>query len=508
VEVDMGINWLAAVPYVIDKIPFEKLLTHPRDRAEEMKELKEILKANPPKKVEVTPNASTTSKVTTKETVDYQNREMGKVLIQMERHAAQGLKIAGKPCDCLSKHLVDLEALAEETITMVSNPGIYMQIIDWVREIAPKTTVEANESGLYVQEYPVMARQARDFRKELLGTLDYKELFRDKAPIRERTTTFDDIPEIWRQELPEDKTNKKMEKATELEIPAELAREPVAEPVAELPEILTETTKNIPVSDNEAKTAKEPNLIPKNIDNAEVKYTCLPDKMLIRVSTIVEERDTHGQVYAYVNGCDKPKSSWRYLPPDAYLYWSTRAAREMGKGEDIAKILDTVVAETLRRRGIGTLLVQEAVKTMQEYGIKGIVGVDTSGTDFWDKQGFLPQTVIDSLVNPVSDQEDEPPPQLAANGTVCPELKSMTEWAAGEDTAICRECMLTITIPWYFEELEALGDKELVDDLEKIQKEGDPLKVAAALDQIKEQVSPEVKQRLLEFDCASQSFEM
>jgi hypothetical protein len=84
----------------------------------------------------------------------------------------------------------------------------------------------------------------------------------------------------------------------------------------------------------------------------------------------------------------------------------------------------------------------------------------------------------------------------------------MTEWAAGEDAAKCRECMLTVAVPWYFDELEERGLKDLSSDLEAVQKEGDPLKVAAALDQIKEQVTPELKQRLLEFDCATQSFEM
>ena len=346
-----NINWWGLAAWAVDKIPFEKMVKPPSD-TQSLKELQGILSKAPVEpaqvtpsgpviireKVEVKPNSNTTSQVSTAETVAYQNREMGKVLIQMERHASQGLRIGGKPCDCMSKHLVDLEALAEETITMVTNPGIYQQVTAWVREIAPKTTVEANESGQYIQEYAEMARQARDFRKELLGTLDYKVLFNGHKSTSVR------------------------EKVTELEVPPELAREQVTKP-------------------------------------------------------------------------------------------------------DI-NLTDSLTAEA--------------------------------------------QPVVESVENMpknMPEQEVEDTRPISANGTVCEDLKSMVDWVTGPDPEKCRTCMLTITVPWYFEELEAVGEKELVEDLEVVQKEGDPLKVAAALDQIKEQVKPEVKQRLQEFDCASQSFE-
>jgi len=90
-----------------------------------------------------------------------------------------------------------------------------------------------------------------------------------------------------------------------------------------------------------------------------------------------------------MNSCDKPKSDWKWLQPDAYIYWSTLSAREKGYGENIANIMDTVVSSPYRRRGLGTLLVKQAVNSMQKYGIESIVGVDTSGTDFWGKQGLI-----------------------------------------------------------------------------------------------------------------------
>jgi hypothetical protein len=67
--------------------------------------------------------------------------------------------------------------------------------------------------------------------------------------------------------------------------------------------------------------------------------------------------------------------------------------------------------------------------------------------------------------------------------------------------------MIPIVVAWYFEELEERGEKELLDDLEVVQKKGNPIETAAALDQVKEQADPELRQRLLEFDCATQTFD-
>ncbi|MDD5700633.1 MAG: hypothetical protein PHU23_01170 [Dehalococcoidales bacterium] len=344
----MGINWWAAASYLIAKIPLEKIFSQEKDKSDSLQELKTIVDTLPkPAKTEVKADPSSTSTVTTRETVDYQNREIGKVLIQMERHAAQGMRIAGKACDCLSKHIVDLESLCEETITMVTNPNIYYRMIDWVRDITPKVSVEANESGQYRDEYPVMARQARDFRKEILGTLDYKALFQQgESPV------IQEAENILKQHK---------EKVTELEVPAELTREPVAKPMENITDNITQKVQNEAESNEEAEVQPE----------------------------ILEE-----------------------------------------------------------------------------------------------------------------------PPKLCENGTVCLDLKPMVEWVNTEDKEKCRTCMLTVTVPWYFEELEERGEKELAEDLEKLQKEGEPVNVAAALDQIKEQVPGDLKQRLLEFDCATQSLEL
>lgn len=344
----MKIDLWSLATWAVDKIPFERMFDKPRSNAADIRELQQILQASPPstgpapvtphtglvmvkEKVEIKPNPNTTSKVSTQETVDYQNRELGKILIQIERHASQGYKINGKACDCGIKHLPDIESLCEETIPMVSNPDIYYKIITWEKEIGPKITPEANDSGLYTAEYPEHSRQARDFRKELLGTLDYKALFWDKT-LR----------------------NIQGEKAIKPELVS------VSKPVADITNDITKKVQN----------------------------------------------------------------------------------------------------ET------------------------------------------------DITVKSPDQQEKEDNRPVTSNGTVCQDLKSMADWVDEEDEEKCRICMLTITIPWYYDELKAAGETDLVEELEEIQKEGIPIKIAIALDQIKENVTPEVKQRLLEFDCASQSFEM
>lgn len=201
-------KWLALATQIVDKIPLERLLVKRSDNKERLMELADILSESHPKpadaklaepefphketsekpqfadlgnqrpKVRLDSNPSVTSTVSTKETVDYQNREIGKNLLMLQRHCVQKFRIAGRACDCgQSKHLLEVEALAEETVGMVDNPDIYYRILDWVRRIGPISTVENVSSGKYDDVYPVFGNEARDLRKELLGTLDPKALF-------------------------------------------------------------------------------------------------------------------------------------------------------------------------------------------------------------------------------------------------------------------------------------------------------------------------------------------
>lgn len=202
---------LALAAQVFDKIPIERLLIHRPDETERRRELARILTnakpepvnkppeelptplneeaaspqpgnlGNRPARVRLESNPAVTSDVSTKETVDYQNREIGKILLTMQRHCVQKFRINGKACDCgQGRHLLDLEGLVEETIAMVENPDIYYRILDWIGRLGPICTVENVNLGKYDDIYPVFGNEARDLRKKLLGTLDPKALFPEK----------------------------------------------------------------------------------------------------------------------------------------------------------------------------------------------------------------------------------------------------------------------------------------------------------------------------------------
>jgi len=201
-------DWLALLAQTAAKLPLERIFVRHPDNKKRLEELQEILGGSHAELAESPPEVATTTEEdnwgdleprqqkihlasresgsSTEETVAYQNREIGKLLLRMERHYAQRLRINGVPCDCGSqKHLLDLESLCEETIPMVDNPDIYYHIIDWTKEVAPKSTDEATRGGKYDIEYPMFSRQARDFRKEIIGSLKPSALF---------TKTLEELP--------------------------------------------------------------------------------------------------------------------------------------------------------------------------------------------------------------------------------------------------------------------------------------------------------------------------
>lgn len=204
-------KWLSVLAQVIERIPLERLLIKPRSNKERLEDLREILseshvkptEAAQEEPIEVTPGEAEEgyleprrqrvhlpeprSELSTEETVAYQNREIAKNLLVLERHYTQRLRINGIPCDCGSgRHLLAIETLAEEAIPMVDNPDVYYRLIDWVKEVGPKSTDEAAKSGKYDNEYPKFSHQARDFRKEIIGSLEPSALF---------TTKVEELPE-------------------------------------------------------------------------------------------------------------------------------------------------------------------------------------------------------------------------------------------------------------------------------------------------------------------------
>lgn len=218
-------DWLAVVSNFVRRIPIERLLPRP-DHAKALGEFAAGLKApvvenkaaseqktmvTTKEKPEVEPQEASRVHLTQpkpglslKETVDYQNREIGKLLLRMERHYAQKLRIAGVPCDCGSqKHLLDIESLCEETIPMVDNPQVHYRIMNWVKEVGPKSTDEAAKSGLHDEEYPTFSHQARDFRKEIIGSLDPSALFPQKPGEPEGTQILPVVSDQEKEQIRE-----------------------------------------------------------------------------------------------------------------------------------------------------------------------------------------------------------------------------------------------------------------------------------------------------------------
>lgn len=116
---------------------------------------------------------------TKEETVTELKRRLGKELYRAELDLAEGLRIAGKPCDCLDlKHSLGLEAASEELIAQDPANTVYRDIITWINVNRPKLSPAAIASGQYDQEYPLMASEFQQFRKRVFGTLSGQ----DKPP--------------------------------------------------------------------------------------------------------------------------------------------------------------------------------------------------------------------------------------------------------------------------------------------------------------------------------------
>jgi len=204
----------------VNRIPIERVFFPPRDRVKELQAFADGLNKEfhpspsiqgaeqaPKMKPQEASEASLTHPqpgggVSPEETIDYQKREVGKLLLRMERHYSQRLRIKGIPCDCgAGKHLLDLESLSEETIPMVDNPKVYFSVLAWIKKVGPKSTDEAAKSGIYDEEYPHFSHEARDFRKEIIGSLDPNTLFPQKPGEPEGTRILPVVSEDEKAEI-------------------------------------------------------------------------------------------------------------------------------------------------------------------------------------------------------------------------------------------------------------------------------------------------------------------
>ncbi|MBA7584095.1 hypothetical protein ES708_26048 [subsurface metagenome] len=221
-------DWLAFIANIINRVPIEKVLIPRPDHTKALEEFagsvtapvvknkappeqKPITTTQPAEKPpEIEPQAAQRVHLTepqpgglsTEETVAYENREIAKNLVQVEKHYAQKLRINGIPCDCgTGRHLLAIEGGCENAISMVDNPDVYYRIIEWCKEVGPKSTDESAKSGLYDEEYPTFSHQARDFRKEIIGSLDPKALLPQKPGEPEGTRILPVVSEEEKEEI-------------------------------------------------------------------------------------------------------------------------------------------------------------------------------------------------------------------------------------------------------------------------------------------------------------------
>jgi len=109
---------------------------------------------------------------------------------------------------------------------------------------------------------------------------------------------------------------------------------------------------------------------------------------------------------------------------------------------------------------------------------------------------------------------ERPESTMEEENSQCPE-SSMEEWMRQEDPhkddpGYCRPCRLGVTAQWYFSELNEHGHEGLAENIEKIATNGEdpemPLTLCKEFDRIKKVVEEPLRERLKDFDCATQSF--
>lgn len=196
-------DWIAFFTNIVNKIPIERVLFPPRDNAKALEEFAKTLpapesqiKAIPEQKTGITTQETKTATAllteesearqlpTSEETRHVLKRRLAKELYRAELDLTEGLKIAGKPCDCLdSKHTLGLEAAAEELISSEPDKTIYREILVWLQDNRPKLTIEAISSGQYDDEYPKMAAEFKGFRKRIMGATALTSMSETREPV-------------------------------------------------------------------------------------------------------------------------------------------------------------------------------------------------------------------------------------------------------------------------------------------------------------------------------------
>jgi len=195
-------NWaraISVVTHIVEKIPFERLMTRPPDNTKHLRELRTILEGGKTEPQSAPAPAAALSEIslpTSDETAMTLKRRMAKELYRAEQDLEENLLIAGKPCDCLdSKHTLGLEATAEELIPQEPDNPVYIEILQWITVNRPKVTRAAIASGQFKAEYPQMAAKFKEFRKRVLGTEAITAMIESEKPL-----SLDEAKQLARDE--------------------------------------------------------------------------------------------------------------------------------------------------------------------------------------------------------------------------------------------------------------------------------------------------------------------
>jgi len=91
----------------------------------------------------------------------------------------------------------------------------------------------------------------------------------------------------------------------------------------------------------------------------------------------------------------------------------------------------------------------------------------------------------------------------------CKNTKKLADWLREEkqDEEACRPCNFPVLGNWYISELKEKGREDLAKEIQDAGDTEDAMGFAEKLDQVKEKVTPKLKERLKEFDCTVQKFD-
>jgi hypothetical protein len=94
---------------------------------------------------------------------------------------------------------------------------------------------------------------------------------------------------------------------------------------------------------------------------------------------------------------------------------------------------------------------------------------------------------------------------MAIEGFNCKiHVKPMAEWVNNITEEQCPPCLLTPTAEWYLTTLKEGNETKAIGHLQEAWNTSDVPTIASAMDKIKEEVAPPVKDLLIELDCLAQ----